>query len=195
MGRTTRENAGCGGPPDTAVQGVAVSPGIAVGPAFVFGDILNEVETRTIRPEEVEGEIARFRAAVELVKEELARDAARITDQLGQEHADVFLVHSMILEDRSAVVAPLLIGDEVIPALREGGVTDRRGGRVYAGGNRNTFVTFSYTEEFDGAGVDLAEVMGQRQFDSLVERASAMQVSVEDFRYMYRPDLGYTAAE
>ncbi len=103
MERSTTDEPVRGLPPEAAVEGVAVSPGIAVGPAFVFGDILTEVETRTIRPDEVEGELARFRAAVELVKDELARDVERISEQLGQDHADVFLVHSMILEDRSAI--------------------------------------------------------------------------------------------
>jgi len=90
---------------EITVCGIPASPGIASGPAFVFGDILNEVETRTIGSAEVEGEIARFRDAVDLVKQELTRDAERISEQLGDEHADVFLVHSMILEDRGVLDA------------------------------------------------------------------------------------------
>ena len=87
-----------------------------------------------------------------------------------------------------------LLSDEIMPAQREGGMTDLRGGHVYAGGNPNSFVFFTFADEFDGGGVDLAAVMGQRQWDAVVERASAMQVNVEDYRYMYRPDLSFTAA-
>jgi phosphotransferase system enzyme I (PtsI) len=85
------------------IQGIPASPGVAVGPAFVFGDILDEVEPREIGEAEVPSEIRRFREAVALVKAELAEDAARISKELSEEQADVFLVHSMILEDRMVV--------------------------------------------------------------------------------------------
>ena len=65
-----------------------------MGPAFVFGDIFDEVETRRIRSVDTESENARFEEAVELVKAEL-----------GQDKADVFLVHSMILEDTTILEA------------------------------------------------------------------------------------------
>ncbi len=70
---------------------------------MLFGDILDEVETRSIQPSQVDFEIKRFRDAVALVKQELARDAERISGELGQSEADIFLVHSMILEDQKLV--------------------------------------------------------------------------------------------
>ncbi len=82
------------------LHGIPASPGIVVGPAFVYGDILDEVERIEIQEDQVEAEIERFRRAVVLVKEELTKDAERISKELGQDKADVFLVHSMILEDR-----------------------------------------------------------------------------------------------
>jgi phosphotransferase system enzyme I (PtsI) len=85
---------------ESVIRGVAASPGVAIGPAFIFGDILDEVESRAVEASDVEAEIARFQSAVDTVKEELTQDAARISHDLGQEKADVFLVHSMILEDR-----------------------------------------------------------------------------------------------
>jgi len=85
------------------VTGIPVSPGVVHGPAMLFGDILDEVETRSIQPNQVEFEIKRFRDAVELVKQELARDAERISGELGSSEADIFLVHTMILEDRKLV--------------------------------------------------------------------------------------------
>lgn len=86
--------------PRDTIQGISASPGVAVGPAFVFGDILDEVETRRIDEAQVASEIRRFHEAVALVKDELAQDAARISKELSEEQADVFLVHSMILEDK-----------------------------------------------------------------------------------------------
>jgi len=107
-----------GGPVNGAAQGrvilhgTPVSPGVVVAPTFVFGDILDEVEVRRIDPSEVDGEIDRLRAAVELVKSELLRDVEHVSRELGQEQADVFLVHSMILEDKSVM-------DAVLKAIRE----------------------------------------------------------------------------
>jgi len=89
------------------LHGTPVSPGIAVAPAFVYGDILDEVEMRTIDASEVEGELARLHDAIALVKKELLRDTEQVTRELGQDKADIFLVHSMILEDRSVLDAIL----------------------------------------------------------------------------------------
>jgi phosphotransferase system enzyme I (PtsI) len=82
------------------IGGIPVSPGVAIGPAFLFGDILDEVETTAIDPSDVDGEVDRFLVAVEAVTQELTRDTEYVSRQLGQDKADVFLVHSMILEDR-----------------------------------------------------------------------------------------------
>lgn len=89
------------------LRGTPVSPGVVVAPAFVYGDILDEVEVRSIAPSEVDSEIARLQEAIVLVKEELLRDAEHVSRQLGQDKADVFLVHSMILEDKSVLEAVL----------------------------------------------------------------------------------------
>jgi phosphotransferase system enzyme I (PtsI) len=95
------------------LHGIPASSGIVVGPAFVFGDILDEVERVEVAPDEVESEIERFRQAVEFVRDELTKDAERISLELGQEQADVFLVHSMILEDK-------MVTAEIERRIREG---------------------------------------------------------------------------
>ena len=87
------------------LTGTPVSPGVSVAPAFVFGDILDEVEVRRISPGEVDGELSRLMEARSLVKKELLRDTEQIAKELGQDHADIFLVHSMILEDKSVLDA------------------------------------------------------------------------------------------
>lgn len=102
MKTASREN---GAPSGMVVRGVPASSGVVFGDAYVYGDILDEVEPRAIDRSEVDAEIERFRSAVGLVKSELARDAQHISEELGQAEADVFLVHSMILEDRSVLEA------------------------------------------------------------------------------------------
>ena len=65
-GNETRDTEG-----RAVLHGTPVSPGIAVAPAFVYGDILDEIEVRRINASEVDGEVARLRDAIALVKEEL----------------------------------------------------------------------------------------------------------------------------
>ena len=117
-GRATSGDGSDGGgqvaPEGRAVlRGTPVSPGIAVAPAFVYGDILDEIEVRGIDASEVEGEIARLRDAIALVKQELLRDAEQVSRDLGQDKADIFLVHSMILEDKSVL-------DAILDAISKG---------------------------------------------------------------------------
>ncbi len=109
-GNETRDTEG-----RAVLHGTPVSPGIAVAPAFVYGDILDEIEVRRIDASEVDGEVARLRDAIALVKEELLRDARHVSQELGQGEGDVFLVHSMILEDRSVLAA-------ILDAIRNGHV-------------------------------------------------------------------------
>ncbi|MBD3368650.1 MAG: phosphoenolpyruvate--protein phosphotransferase [Candidatus Eisenbacteria bacterium] len=96
----------------TVLHGIPASPGIVVGPAFVYGDILDEVERVEMDAAEADAEIERFHQAVALVKDELTQDAERISRELGQDQADVFLVHSMILEDR-------MVTEEIERRIRE----------------------------------------------------------------------------
>ncbi len=106
-----------------ALRGIPVSPGVVIGPVFLFGDILGEVEARRIQPSEVEAEIARLDDAVKLVKKELTSDIERISSELGDSEAGIFLVHAMILEDakfldtmRSGIRTDLLNAESVVAA-------------------------------------------------------------------------------
>ena len=85
--------------------------------------------------------------------------------------------------------------EEVVPALEAGGVTDRRFGRVMYGGNPNTFVNFTYSDEFPGSsgGNPVAEAIGQRDFDRMIGRLNGLISTAEDLIYVFRPDLSFTA--
>jgi hypothetical protein len=85
--------------------------------------------------------------------------------------------------------------DEFTPALREAGVTDLRAGRVILGGNNNTFVRFGYSDEFPGGGANVAETIGEREFQRLIARENALIVNSEDFMYRFRADMSFTAGQ
>ena len=82
--------------------------------------------------------------------------------------------------------------NELLPALREAGITGFRVGRVILGGSSQTWVS--------GADVDswasminnvLAESMGERRMAQMLARGAEMLVHTEDLVMAYRPDLGY----
>ena len=83
--------------------------------------------------------------------------------------------------------------NELVPALRAAGVTDQRAGRVIAGGNTNTFVRYSFTNDWTDPANPLLQSLGQRDFDRLIARGNALLVNVEDYVYRFREDLSFTA--
>lgn len=85
--------------------------------------------------------------------------------------------------------------DELIPALREANVGDVRTLRIAQGGNINTWLRFSYSDEMPliGGTNPVAQSMGERQFQQMLARGDAMTSSATDFVYRYRADLSYDA--
>jgi phosphoenolpyruvate-protein kinase (PTS system EI component) len=55
------------------IKGISASPGIVIGKACVFQDILYLVERRNIEKGHAEGEISRLKKAIRQVTEELIR--------------------------------------------------------------------------------------------------------------------------
>ncbi len=87
------------------------------------------------------------------------------------------------------------IEDELTPALREGGITDLRSGRVIMGGNSNTFVRYSFANEFPAQGPDIAAAVGEREFERILSLEPDLLVSSEDYVYRFRDDLSFTTDE
>jgi hypothetical protein len=85
--------------------------------------------------------------------------------------------------------------DELVPALRDGGITDYRGGRITLGGNTNTFVRFTFTNAIVGGGPNVAEAIGQQRFDRILAREASLLVGSEDLVYRVRSDLSFTAPQ
>jgi hypothetical protein len=84
--------------------------------------------------------------------------------------------------------------DDLLPVLREAGVTDRRAGRIVVGGNLNTFVEFTYSDKFP-SDLNVGEKIGERRFGPIIERGNALTTNAEDYEYVFRRDLGFTAEQ
>ncbi len=89
------------------LHGLAVSPGIAIGHAQLVSHATLEVAHYLIAPRHVEGEVARFDAAVAAVREELLALKADSAAEGAPSEVFAFLdVHAMILSDPTIAEEP-----------------------------------------------------------------------------------------
>jgi phosphotransferase system enzyme I (PtsI) len=97
------------------LKGIPASPGIVIGKACVFQDILYLVERRSVKEGHAEQEIGRLRKAVRQVIDELIQDNLRVSQEIGKREAEIFLAHVAILED------PYFIS-QIFQDIRENGI-------------------------------------------------------------------------
>ena len=84
------------------LQGLAASPGIAIGPVYLLKRQLIDVQCRSIT--DPESEILRLISALNRAREEIARLADRAAQVASQEEAAIFEAQRMILDDPEMVV-------------------------------------------------------------------------------------------
>jgi phosphotransferase system enzyme I (PtsI) len=82
-------------------KGVGVSPGIAIGRAVIVEKRVASVYRVPIREDEVEGEIMRFRESLTKTRDELLELKAKVSRSMGDEYAQIFEAHAMIVGDAS----------------------------------------------------------------------------------------------
>jgi len=94
------------------LQGIAVSPGVAIGDAFVTGAEGFRIPKHFVRKDAVEDELRRFQNALKSAEEEIALNRDSVARELGPKYADIFQAHIQILCD------PKLV-DEIEELIRE----------------------------------------------------------------------------
>jgi len=85
--------------PHRVIKGIAVSPGVAVGPALVVRWEAPVVPDVPIGPEQVAAETGRLGEAMAYARERIARSRAKAAERAGEEEARIFDAQLMILED------------------------------------------------------------------------------------------------
>ncbi len=93
------------------LKGIPASPGVSIGRAFLLDSEEVAVPRQPIPPSSVPQEIARFEEALTQTRKEIEAIQAKISKELGMEHAEIFNAHLMFLEDRALI-------DEVITRLK-----------------------------------------------------------------------------
>ncbi len=100
------------------LQGIGVSPGVAIGEVVVFAQEGAAVPDRVISERDVPVEIARFEEALIKTRHQIAEIQRKVTSVLGEEHASIFDAHLLVVDDRYFV-------EEVIRGLKETGATSK----------------------------------------------------------------------
>jgi len=94
------------------LKGIPAAPGIAIGPAYVFGHEDLSVERHPITEGQVPLEISRFEDALIQTRQEIIALQKKIAQEMGVEHGEVFDAHLLVLEDR-------MIIEEVISRVKK----------------------------------------------------------------------------
>jgi len=82
-------------------KGVGVSPGIAIGRAVIVEKRIAAVYRIPIRDDEVEPEISRFKQSLARTRDELLDLKQKVSRSMGDEYAQIFEAHAMIVGDAS----------------------------------------------------------------------------------------------
>ncbi len=84
---------------ERVLRGVGVSPGLAIAPAVILEWRFPDVPDRTVRPEEVEGEVRRLHEAVASAVGTLNRLRERVLERAGFEESQIFEAQIMMVQD------------------------------------------------------------------------------------------------
>jgi len=99
--------------PQSGIVGIGVSPGIAIGPAFVLEKADYRSHRWEIPPAAVGSEVRRFRSAVAASAAQLKTFRRRLARDLGPQHVYILDAHLLMLRDRLFIdgVAAIIRGE------------------------------------------------------------------------------------
>src|SRR5262245_13429584 len=80
-------------------RGIAVSPGIAIGPALVLDAEGVRIPRRFVPPEQDESEVERLRKALAAAAREAQESCAVVAAKLGAQFGAIFSAHASMLAD------------------------------------------------------------------------------------------------
>jgi len=81
------------------LQGIAVSPGVAIGEALVMGNEGFRIPRRFVTRDAVDTELDRLHASLNAATEQIQRNRDAIAHELGKQYAAIFESHLSILRD------------------------------------------------------------------------------------------------
>jgi phosphotransferase system enzyme I (PtsI) len=94
------------------IKGIAAASGISIGPAYKIGKEELVIPRQAITQEEIPLQIQLFEEALIQTRREIVELQRRIATDMGQEQAEIFDAHLLVLEDRMLI-------EEVISRLKK----------------------------------------------------------------------------
>ncbi len=85
------------------LHGVAASPGVAHGHAFVYLQRELEIPLYKVDPARMEDEIRRFEQALMETRQQIGKVRSEVASKLGEDEAQIFDAHLLVLEDRALI--------------------------------------------------------------------------------------------
>jgi phosphoenolpyruvate-protein phosphotransferase (PTS system enzyme I) len=80
-------------------RGIAVSPGVAIGPALVLDNEGFRIPQRFVEGDQAEAEIVRLRGALQAAAREARQIQQTVSDKLGKQYGAIFAAHAVLIED------------------------------------------------------------------------------------------------
>jgi phosphotransferase system enzyme I (PtsI) len=87
------------------IEGIAASPGIAIGKTLLKKEENIEINKENITENEIENELEKLHSALDDAKESLEELRQDTAEKLGDEKAEIFAAHLMILDDPEVIPA------------------------------------------------------------------------------------------
>ena len=81
------------------LQGIAVSPGVAIGKALVMGNEGFRIPRQFVSRDAVEDELERLDKAITAAADEIARSRDAVSRELGEKYGAIFEAHRQMLQD------------------------------------------------------------------------------------------------
>jgi len=94
------------------LKGIPASPGIVSGKAFLYGREQYTISRRSVKEEQIQGELKRFKDALVQTKNEILDIKKRISEEMSAKHAQIFSAHLLVIEDSMLI-------EEVISKLKK----------------------------------------------------------------------------
>ncbi len=83
------------------LKGIPASPGVAIGKATLFDSEELSIPQRAITDDQIPHEVLRLEESLIQTRHQILRIQQRLADEIGQEHAEIFNAHLLVLEDQS----------------------------------------------------------------------------------------------